>query len=328
MNQTVQDLGLSRADLIDMYRTMLLIREFEETAVAYFKQGIVIGNMHMYVGEEATGVGVIRALEKEDYVASTHRCDGHRIAKGADINAMMAELMGRENGICGGRSGKMHQSAPEVGLLSSNGVVGASISQATGHALYCQMYAPGRVAVAFFGDGGGNQGALLECMNLASVWKLPVIYVCENNLYSANTSIRLTTLLENPGADRGSAYGMPGIVADGNDVLAVNEAMAEALARARSGEGPTIIEVKTYRKYGHSRNDACGYRPKEEEAWWFARDPVKCFRERLINENIASDEELSAIEEKITAEIEEAVEYAKNAPFPALESALEDVYAD
>ena len=165
-----KELGLTKEELVEMYRMMRLIRVFEESAVAYFKQGIVIGNMHMYVGEEAVATGVCKALTKEDYIASTHRCDGHLIAKGADINAMMAELMGRENGICAGRAGKMHQTAPEVGFMSANGIVGASQTLGTGHALYCSLYAPERVSVSFFGDGGGNQGAFHEAMNMAALW--------------------------------------------------------------------------------------------------------------------------------------------------------------
>lgn len=318
----------SRERVLGMYRKMYTIREYEETVKYLFFEGIMPGTIHQSAGEEASAVGIIYDLTDKDVIFSTHRPAGHDIAKGVTLRAMMCEMFGKAEGCCRGKGGAMHTGDFSIGAPPANAIVGGNIPIAAGAALAFKMKKEPHVAVSFMGDGATNEGSFHEGLNFAATWKLPVIFVCENNLYSANTSIRLTTLLDNPGADRGSAYGMPGIVADGNDVLAVNKAMAEALARARSGEGPTIIEVKTYRKYGHSRNDACGYRPKEEEAWWFARDPVKCFRERLINENIASDEELSAIEEKITAEIEEAVEYAKNAPFPALESALEDVYAD
>jgi pyruvate dehydrogenase E1 component alpha subunit len=184
------------------------------------------------------------------------------------------------------------------------------------------------IAVSFMGDGATNEGAFHEGINFAATWKLPVVYVCENNLYSATTSIRLTTLLENPAADRASAYGCPGYVVDGNDVLAVNEAMEKAIARARAGEGPTILELKTYRKYGHSRNDACGYRPKDEENAWFDRDPIKCFRQRILDEGVATEEEIVALEEAVDAEIDDSVEFAKKSPFPSLESAMEDIYAD
>lgn len=318
----------SRDRVLGMYSKMYTIREYEETVKYLFFEGIMPGTIHQSAGEEASAVGIIYDLADRDVIFSTHRPAGHDIAKGVTLRAMMCEMFGKAEGCCRGKGGAMHTGDFSIGAPPANAIVGGNIPIAAGAALAFKMKKEPHVAVSFMGDGATNEGSFHEGLNFAATWKLPVIYVCENNLYSANTSIHLTTLLDNPGADRGSAYGMPGIVADGNDVLAVNEAMAEALARARSGEGPTIIEVKTYRKYGHSRNDACGYRPKEEEAWWFARDPVKSFRERLINENIATGEELSAIEEKITAEIEEAVEYAKNAPFPALESALEDVYAD
>ena len=235
-----KQLNLTREELVEMYRMMRLIRTFEENAVAYFKQGIVIGNMHMYVGEEAVATGICKVLTNEDYIASNHRCDGHLIAKGADINAMMAELMGRENGICGGRAGKMHQTAPEVGFMSANGIVGASQTLSTGHALYCSMFAPGRVSVAFFGDGGGNQGAFHEAMNLAAVWNLPVIFVCENNHYAISTSVETSTAM-GTFYQRAAGYGVPGVRVNGNDVLEVYAAAKEAVERARRGEGPSFI---------------------------------------------------------------------------------------
>ena len=222
----------------------------------------------------------------------------------------------------------MHTGDFSLGAPPANAIVGGNIPIAAGAALAFRMQGKDNVAVSFMGDGATNEGAFHEGINFAAVWKLPVVYVCENNLYSATTSIHLTTLLENPAADRASAYGCPGEVVDVNDVLAVNEAMGRAVARARAGEGPTILELKTYRKYGHSRNDACGYRPKDEEAEWFSRDPVRCFRERLLAEGVATEEELRAIEDEVDSAIDEAVEYAKAAPFPELESALRDVYAD
>lgn len=258
-----KQLNLTKEDLVRMYRMMYLIRHFEETTVAYFKQGHVIGNMHMYVGEEAVATGVCENLKTEDYIASTHRCDGHLIAKGADINMMMAELMGKEQGNCGGRAGKMHQTAPEVGFLSANGIVGASESLATGHALYCSMYAPDRVAVAFFGDGGGNQGAFHESMNLAALWKLPVIFVCENNHYAISTAVETSTAM-GTFYQRAAGYGVPGVLVNGNDVLEVYAAAKEAVERARRGEGPTLIECDTYRLRGHHEGDEQTYRTRED----------------------------------------------------------------
>lgn len=309
MSRDYRELGLTRDDLISMYRTMHLIREFEENAVAYFKQGIVIGNMHMYVGEEAVAAGICFALTKEDYVASTHRCDGHLIAKGADTKAMMAELMGRENGICGGRAGKMHQSAPEVGVMAANGIVGASISQATGHALYCQMYAPGRVAVAFFGDGGGNQGAFLECINLASVWKLPAIYVCENNHYAISTSVESSTAMAHF-YQRASGFGIPGILVNGNDVLEVYAAAKKAVERARAGEGPTLIECDTYRFRGHHEGDEQTYRSKEEVQ--HMKDHNNCITtmRTYLTENVGwTDREESALVQSVQDQIRESIAF-------------------
>lgn len=210
----------------------------------------------------------------------------------------------------------MHTGDISVGAVTANAIVGGNLPIAAGVALRCKMMKTDNVAVCFFGDGASNEGSFHEAMNAAAVWKLPVVYVCENNLYSATTSIKMTCNLENVAADRGSAYGIPSEVVDGNDVLAVNEAAARAVERARKGEGPTILELKTYRIGGHSRNDACGYRPKEEEEEWFSRDPVHTFRKRLIEEGVIGEEELAGIEEEIVAEIEAEVEYAQNSPDP------------
>lgn len=309
MSRDYRALGLTREDLVKMYRTMILIREFEENAVAYFKQGIVIGNMHMYVGEEATATGICYALKKEDYVASTHRCDGHLIAKGADTKAMMAELMGRENGICGGRAGKMHQSSPDVGFMIANGVVGASISQATGHALYCQMYAPDRVAVAFFGDGGGNQGAFLECVNMATVWKLPAVYVCENNHYAISTSVESSTALGHF-YQRAAGFGIPGVLVNGNDVLEVYAAAKEAVARARAGEGPTVIECDTYRFRGHHEGDEQTYRTKEEVQNMKDHNNCLVTMKNYLIENVGwTEEEDAAVIKSVQDQVAESVAY-------------------
>lgn len=304
--------NLNRDDLVGMYRMMILIRRFEETAIDYFKQGHVIGNMHMYIGEEAVATGVCKVLEKEDYIASTHRCDGHLIAKGADINAMMAELMGKENGICGGRAGKMHQSAPEVGVLSANGIVGASQSLATGHALYCSMYAPGRVSVAFFGDGGGNQGALSESMNLAAVWKLPVIFICENNHYAISTHVDTSTAL-GTFYQRAAGYGIPSVRVNGNDALEVYAAAKEAVERARSGEGPSFIECDTYRLRGHHEGDEQTYRTKEEVA--AVRENNNCIKRMhklLTTEYSWTEDEDLALQKSVEDQIAAAVEFGMN----------------
>ena len=305
---------LTQNDLVRMYETMLRIRRFEETAVDYFKQGIVVGNMHMYVGEEAVATGVCSALTREDYVSSTHRCDGHLIAKGADIRKMMAELMGKQDGLCGGRAGKMHQSAPDVGLLCANGVVGASISLATGHALACQLQYPGRIAAAFFGDGGGNQGAFNECLNMAAVWKLPVLYICENNHYAISTSVESSTALGHF-YQRAEGYGIPGILVDGNDVLAVYEAARDAAERARRGEGPTLVECDTYRYRGHHEGDSQPYRTKEEvEEVKHSRDAIERLRLHMAGEYGWSSEEDRALRQKVEDDIQEAVRFGIDSP--------------
>ena len=319
---------LDRTALVEMYRTMRLIRTFEETAVAWFKQGLVIGNMHMYVGEEAVATGVCRALTREDYVASTHRCDGHLIAKGADLNTMMAELMGRQGGCCGGRAGKMHQTAPEVGLLSANGIVGASLTLGAGHALYCSMFAPGRVSVAFFGDGGGNQGAFHEALNLAALWKLPVIFVCENNHYAISTSVESSTALGSF-YQRAAGYGIPGVKVNGNDVIQVYRAAREAVDRARSGEGPTLIECDTYRLRGHHEGDEQTYRTKEEVAQVRANNDCILRMGRLLREELGWTEEedqaqLRDVEEQVAA----AVEFAQNSPPMRVDDMEEHLFAE
>ena len=304
-----KELGLTREDLVEMYLTMNLIRNFELTAVDYFKKGIVIGNMHMYVGEEATATGICRALTREDYIASTHRCDGHLIAKGADINAMMAELMGKQEGNCGGRAGKMHQAAPEVGFMSANGIVGSSQTLGTGYALYCSMYAPERISVAFFGDGGGNQGGLSESMNLAAVWKLPVIFVCENNHYAISTNVNTSTALGSF-YQRAAGYGIPGVRVNGNDVLAVYAAAKEAAARARAGEGPSFIECDTYRLRGHHEGDEQTYRTKEEvETVRHTNDCIARMHELLTEQEGWSEEEDQALLRSVEEQINAAVEF-------------------
>lgn len=323
-----KELGLNRDDLVEMYRMMRLIRVFEENAVAYFKQGIVIGNMHMYVGEEAVATGFCKLLNKEDYIASTHRCDGHLIAKGADINAMMAELMGKQNGNCGGRAGKMHQTAPEVGLLSANGIVGASETLGTGHALYCSMFAPERVSVAFFGDGGGNQGAFHESMNLAALWKLPVIFVCENNHYAISTSVETSTAM-GTFYQRAAGYGIPGVRINGNDVLEVYAAAKVAIDRARRGEGPTFIECDTYRLRGHHEGDEQTYRTKEEVAEVKKNnDCINRMQKLLMKELNWTEAEDEALIKSVDDQVAAAVEFGMKGEPMRVEDMMDHLYAE
>ncbi len=307
---------------IEMYQKMVLIRKYEERIYYLFLEGIMPGTIHQSTGQEACAVGMLYDLTTEDYMASTHRPAGHDLAKGVSLKSMMCEMFGKAEGCCKGKGGAMHTGDVSVGALTANAIVGGNLPIAAGVALAYKMQKKKNVIVCFFGDGATNQGSFHETMNGAAIWKLPVIFVCENNLYSATTSIKLTCNKENVAADRAIAYDIPAEVVDGNDVLAVNDAAARAIKRARDGEGPTILELKTYRHGGHSRNDACGYRNKAEEAEWFTRDPVKMFRQKLLNDEVATETELTLLEEKIEKEIDEAVEYAMKAPFPDPEVSL------
>lgn len=316
----------AREKALGMYRKMYEIRKYEESIYYLFLEGIMPGTIHQSTGEEACAVGMLYDLTKDDWMASTHRPAGHDIAKGISLKAMMCEMFGAAEGCCGGKGGAMHTGDISLGVIPANAIVGGNLPIAAGVGLAFKMQAKPNVVVCFFGDGASNEGSFHETMNAAGLWKLPVIFVCENNGYSANTSISLTCLLENVAADRAAVYGIPSEVVDGNDVLAVNEAASRAVARARAGEGPTILELKTYRHGGHSRNDSCGYRPKDEEKFWIDdRDPIKLFRARLLSEGF-SDTELAALEKEVEAEIDAAVEYAKAAPMPELETALENVF--
>lgn len=321
-------LNLTREELVEMYRMMILIRHFEETTVAYFKQGHVIGNMHMYVGEEAVATGVCKALKKEDYIASTHRCDGHLIAKGADINLMMAELMGKEQGNCGGRAGKMHQTAPEVGFLSANGIVGASETLATGHALHCSLQAPDRVSVAFFGDGGGNQGAFHEAMNLAALWKLPVIFVCENNHYAISTAVETSTAM-GTFYQRAAGYGVPGVLVNGNDVMEVYAAAKEAVERARNGEGPTFIECDTYRLRGHHEGDEQTYRSRADvEAVKENNDCLKRMKALLEADHGWTEEDDKALYQSVEDQVAAAVDFGLKGTPMKVEDMEKNLFVD
>jgi len=313
--------------MIGMYKKMYLIRKYEERIYFLFLEGVMPGTIHQSTGQEACAVGMIYDLKNDDYIATTHRPAGHDLAKGVSVRSMMCEMFGKAEGCCHGKGGAMHTGDFSVGALTANAIVGGNIPIAAGVALSFKMRKQDNVIVCFFGDGATNQGSFHETMNAAAIWKLPVVFACENNLYSATTSINLTCNMENPAADRAVAYNIPAEIIDGNDVIAVNEASNRAVKRAREGKGPTIIELKTYRHGGHSRNDACAYRPQEEEEEWFARDPIKMLRDKLLQEEIISEEELLLIEQNVDKEIEDAVDYAINAPFPTLEEAYTDVFS-
>jgi len=312
--------------LIEMYRKMLEIRQFEEKVYELYGQNLVPGTIHLYVGQEAVAVGVCANLRKEDYIVSTHRGHGHCIAKGADLKRVMAEILGKKTGYCRGKGGSMHIADFSIGILGATGVVGAGIPIAVGAGLSIKLRGTDQVVACFFGDGASNQGTFHEGINMAAIWKLPVLFVCENNLYAMGTRQSRAMLIENI-SERAAAYGIPGVTVDGNDVLAVYEAAKEAVERAKRGEGPTLIECKTYRHKGHSRMDPATYRSKEEVEYWLRKDPIPRFRDRLLEMGILTEGEAKKIEEEVLREIEEAVKFALESPYPEPEEALKDVYA-
>jgi len=305
---------------------MLEIRLFEEKVFDLYAQNLVPGTIHLYTGEEAVAVGVCATLTKDDYITSTHRGHGHCIAKGADAKRVMAEILGRRTGYCKGKGGSMHIADFTVGMLGATAVVGAGLPIAVGAGLSIKLRNTTQVVACFFGEGASNQGTFHESLNLAAVWELPVIFVCENNLYAMGTSQSKVMKITNV-SERASAYGIAGTTVDGNDVLAVYEAAAEAVDRARKGTGPTLIECKTYRHRGHSRVDAARYRPKDEVAGWLARDPIKLLKAKLLEKDRSTQQSLLQVESDVAGEIEQAVKFAVESAFPPPEEALEDVYA-
>ena len=317
---------MPKQKLAEMLRKMVEIRFFEEKVFELYGQNLVPGTIHLYAGEEAVAVGVCSVLEKTDYLTSTHRGHGHCIAKGADLSRTMAEILGKQTGYCKGKGGSMHIADFAIGMLGATAVVGAGLPIAVGAGLSAKLRGTKQVVACFFGEGASNQGTFHESLNIASVWGLPVVFVCENNLYAMGTRQSRVMNIENI-ADRASAYGFPGMMVDGNDVVAVYEASAIAVERARRCEGPTLIECKTYRRRGHSRVDPAKYRPKDEVQEWLGKDPIKLFKERLIQGNIFSESEIVSVEKEVETRIEEAVRFALDSPFPMPTEALQDVYA-
>ncbi|HEU5432041.1 MAG TPA: thiamine pyrophosphate-dependent dehydrogenase E1 component subunit alpha [Thermomicrobiales bacterium] len=317
--------GLDRARLLDMYERMTQIRVFEELAGKNFAAGLIPGFVHLYAGEEAVAVGICSQLTDRDVITSTHRGHGHCIAKGVAIDGMVAELMGKATGVCKGKGGSMHIADVEKGMLGANGIVGGGMPLACGAALTAKTLGTGGVAVSFFGDGASNQGTFHESLNLAAIWKLPVIFVCENNGYAEATPVRYHCSASDI-ANRAAAYEVPGVVVDGLDLFAVYEAAAEAIARARRGEGPTLIEAKTYRYYGHFQGDQITYRTEEELNRFKDRDAIAAVRAHLVEQGLATPGELDAIDQRVHDQLDQAWQAAKAASFPEAEEALTDVY--
>jgi len=313
--------------LIGLYRSMKTIREFEEKVYFLFLQGIMPGTIHQYQGQEAVAVGVCAHLRKEDYILSTHRPHGHALAKGIPPKSAMAELFAKAEGCSSGKGGSMHMGDPDYGMLTAIAIVGGGFTIAAGLALAYKYQKKDNVAVYFFGDGAANEGAFHEALNFASVHELPCVFVCENNLYAASTPFKLAFKIKNI-AERAKAYGMRGDIVDGQDVLAVYEHAGEAIARARQGKGPTLLEAKTYRFIGHSRSDPSHYRPKKElEEYKKNRDPLELLKKRMFEHGINA-EEIEKIDIEIKAEIEEAVKYAQNLPEVDTNLALKHVFVE
>ena len=316
---------IDRETLLAMYERMVEIRFFEDAAGKNFADGLIPGFVHLYAGEEAVAVGVCAHLTDRDYITSTHRGHGHCIAKGVDIPGMVAELMGKATGICKGKGGSMHIADVDKGMLGANGIVGGGPPLATGAALTAKTLGTGGVAVCFFGDGASNQGTFHEALNLAAIWKLPVVFVCENNGYAESTPVHYHCSSTDI-ANRAASYEIPGVVVDGLDLFAVFEASGEAIARARRGEGPTLIEAKTYRYYGHFQGDMVTYRTEDELNRFKERDAIQSVRTYAIEHGMTTAEELDAIDTRVRADLEQAWVDAKAAPWPKPEEALEDVY--
>lgn len=315
------------ADIMrSIHLTMVRIRRFEERAVELFMAQELPGFLHSCLGQEAVPAGACAALGEADYITSTHRGHGHVIAKGLELKRMMAELYGRTTGYCKGKGGSMHIADFSKGILGANGIVGGGIPIAVGAALSAQMRKSGQVSVAFFGDGAASQGSFHEAVNMASVWKLPAVFVCENNQYAVSTHASRQRVAPEVAA-RAAGYGMPGVTVDGNDPLAVYGAMVEAVGRARAGEGPSLVECNTYKWLGHYVGDPGKYRPAEEVAAWKAAEPLGRYESALAAKGVLSAEEAARVHGEVAAEIEAAVEFARQSPHPKPEDALEDVEA-
>lgn len=322
------DLGGYPRDLLaELFRRMTLVRQFELRAIDERRAGLIPGFIHSCVGQEATAVGACLALQPDDVITSTHRGHGHLIGKGGDPRYMMAELAARYTGYNMSKGGSLHMSDFDLGILGANGIVAGGIPIAVGAALAFRMRGESRVAVAFFGDGAVNEGAFHEAANLAGLWKLPVIFFCENNLYGEGTPQHQQAAVADL-AVRAEGYGFPGVIVDGNDVLAVLNATRAAAERARAGEGPTFIEGKTYRQRGHYEGDPMVYRGKEEMADWQRRDPIPTFRRRLVESGVIDDGALEEIEGEVLRLLDDAVAFAKAAPLPEAATVLDGVYGD
>jgi len=320
-------LKISNESIIEMYTKMLKIRQFETRAMNLFAEGQIPGFVHLYIGEEAVATGACSNLKEDDYITSTHRGHGHIIAKGGDLNFMMAELFGRETGYCKGKGGSMHIADATKGILGANGIVGAGQNIAVGAGLAAQYKGTDQVCVCFFGDGATNQSTFHEGLNLASIWKLPVVFVCENNGYGISLSQAKHQSVTDISV-RAVSYNIPGVTVDGNDVFAVYEAVGEAVVRARKGQGPSLIECKTYRWRGHFEGDPTTYRPAGELEQWKKKDPLPRMEKYVFENNVMTKEEVEKLKDDVDKMVEDAVNFALESKKPSMSSAVEDVYTD
>jgi len=319
-------MAIENERLIWMLETMVRIRTFEERVSKEFKTGNVLGFVHLYIGEEAVATGACANLRVDDYITSTHRGHGHLIAKGGRTDRMMAELYGKETGYCKGKGGSMHIADVEIGILGANGIVASGMPIATGAALSAKKRGTDQVVVCFFGDGAANNARFHEAINMGSAFRLPVVYVVENNTFGQSTRTRTVMNIDSI-ASRAAAYGIPGVTVDGNDVLEVYETVGEAVGRARKGEGPTLIECLTYRWHGHTEGDPQAYRTKDEVEEWKKKDPIARFEKYLTLNGVLTESEINQIKQDMLEEMDEAVKFAQSSPLPAPEEALEDVFA-
>jgi pyruvate dehydrogenase E1 component alpha subunit len=321
-------MDISKDKLLWIYERMQLIRAFENRVKVEFGKGKIPGFVHLYAGEEAVAVGICAHLTDADYMTSTHRGHGHCVAKGVDPRGMMAELFGKATGTCKGKGGSMHIADMDKGMLGANGIVGGGPPLACGSGLTAKVNKTDQVTICFFGDGASEQGTLHESLNLAAIWKLPIIFLAENNGYAESTPAHYHCSVENI-ADRAAAYNMPGVTIDGNDIFAVYEAAGEAVRRARTGQGPTLLECKTYRFNGHFEGDAQTYKiAADQEKFQKERDPIKLFRDAVLSRGLVAESDLKTIDDRVAAQIDSAVKFAEDSPFPDVQETFTDVYVN
>ena len=318
--------NISKKLKISFLEKMYTIRRFEEKVIELFSLGLIRGSTHVYIGEEAVAVGACSALRKDDYIVSTHRGHGHCIAKGGELKPMMAELLGRETGYCKGKGGSMYIADVRKGVLGAVGIVGSGLPIATGAALSSKYFKNGRVTISFFGDGASNQGTFHECLNLASIWKLPIVFICENNMFAITVPAKKSTSVKDI-SDRAAGYGIPGMTVDGNDVENVYYIASSAVDRAREGKGPTLIEAKTYRHEGHWIGDPQVYRSKKELKDWKERDPIRLYSQNLIDSKIITKKDFISIKNKINTEVDRAEDYARKSSYLPKSKVLDDIYS-